>query len=215
MFLSFEQLLNMDNPVFVAIKERRSIRQYTDKHVSSEMLELIIHAGKYAPSAENRQPWKFIVVTDRNTIQSLSEQTKQEIGSVLKHKWKWKRAFPELNDKRTALFLSAVSQSSSDEIFHDAPVLVFLITTGEIFNDESCACAAQNMMLAAWSLGLGSCWIGFAKFLEIDTNVIANLGVPEEYHIAAALTFGYPQKTTQRAPIRKPTATIIKWIEGQ
>jgi len=204
----------MDNPVFVAIKERRSVRNYTEKHVPSDMLETIIHAGKYAPSAENRQPWKFIVVTDRNVIHSLSEQTKQQIGFVLKRKWKWKRTFSELNDPRTILFLRAISESSDDEIFHDAPALVFIITTEEIFNDESCACAAQNMMLAAWSLGLGSCWIGFSKFLEIDTNALTNLGVPEGYHIAAALTFGYPQKT-QRAQIRKPTATVIKWIEGQ
>ena len=130
----------------------------------------------------------------------------------LKHKWKWKHLFPELNDKKTAFFLMSVSQSEDDNIFHNAPVLIFIVTTDQTFNDESCACAAQNMMLAAWSLGIGSCWIGFAKFLEVDAAILTDLRVPEGHHIAAALTFGYPHKIP-KTTFRKPLSTIIHRID--
>jgi len=202
----------MDNQVLATIKQRRSIRQYTEREVPEEVLETVINAGKYAPSAEGRQPWKFVVVTDTGLIQHLSRRVKEKMATVLKHRRKWKKRFSELEDDRMVLFLRAVAGSTQDVVFHHAPALVFILTTDELFNDESCACAAQNMMLAAWSLGVGSCWIGFAKFLESDPAVMQELKVPEGYHISAALTFGYPERVPQ-PPLRHPTATVINWIK--
>jgi nitroreductase len=203
----------METPVIVTIKDRRSIRNYTKQKIPADLVETIINAGKYAPSAENRQPWKFIVISDLKKLQSLSQQVKKRIAHVLKHKWKWKFRYPELTDQRIIFFLREISQSENDTIFHNAPVLVLVVTTDQAFNDESCACAAQNMMLAAWSLGIGSCWIGFIKFLEADPKILSKLGIPEDYHISASLTFGYPEKIP-KASFRKPTATIIRHIEA-
>lgn len=202
----------MDNQVLATIKERRSIRRYTKQEVPEEVLETIINAGKYAPSAEGRQPWKFVVVTDTELIRGMSRRVKEQMATVLKHRRKWKKRFAELKDDRTVLFLRAVANSAQDVIFHDAPAVVFILTTDELFNDESCACAAQNMMLAAWSLGIGSCWIGFATFLETDPAVMQKLKVPEGHHIAAAIVFGYPGHVPS-PPLRQPTATIINWIK--
>jgi len=193
------------------IRERRSIRNYEDNEITKESIDKIITAGRYAPSAENRQPWKFIVITNREEIKRLSEETKEQIKKILKQRWKWKRKYRELKDRQTLLFLHAVAFSKKDNVFHDAPAVVFILTDDEIFNDESCACAAQNMMLAAWSIGIGSCWIGFAKFLEMS-DAIKEMGMPEGHHIAACLTFGYAKSMSKAAP-RKPTSDVIKWIE--
>lgn len=201
----------MENEIIRCIKERRSIRNYLDKELPKEIIEKIIEAGRYAPSAENKQPWRFIVITDRAYINELSERVKKQVRNILKRKWKWKKKYPELNERETFLFLNAVANSSRDVIFHNAPAVVFIITENKAFYDESCACAAQNMMLAAWSLGIGSCWIGFTKFLKMDKEAMKMLGVPHGYHIAACLTLGYPAKVL-KAPMRNPMAGIMKWI---
>ncbi len=201
-----------ENAVIKCIKERRSIRNYLDKEIPKEIIEEIISAGKYAPSAEDRQPWKFIVITNRDLINELSNEVKKQISEILKKKKKWKKKYRELEDERAVLFLKAVSSSKQDVIFYNAPVIIFILTEEGAFNDESCACCAENMMLSAWSTGIGSCWIGFAKFLEMNEEAMKKIGVPEGYHISACLIFGYPEKVP-KATIRKPTADIIKWIE--
>ena len=197
--------------VIKCIKERRSIRNYLDKEVSKEIIEEIIEAGRYAPSAENRQPWKFIVITDKALINEMSREVKRQIKRILKQRWKWKRKFKDLKERETVIFLNAIANSSKDIIFYNAPVVIFIVTDDRAFNDESCACAAQNMMLAAWSMGIGSCWIGFAKFLEANKNIMQKIGIPPECHIAACLIFGYPAKVP-KAALRNPMASIIKWI---
>ncbi|MEM2583205.1 MAG: nitroreductase family protein [Candidatus Thermoplasmatota archaeon] len=202
----------MENEVISCIKERRSIRNYSSRPLSKEIIEEIINAGKYAPSAENRQPWRFIVITNRDFIKKLSEEVKKQIAIIIKNRRKWRKKYKELNDERTIIFLSAIANSKIDSIFFDAPTVVFIVTDEKMFNDESCACCAQNMMLAAWSMGVGSCWIGFAKFLEMNKDIMEEIGMPSGYHISACLTFGYPEKIPQ-ASIRNPMADIIKWID--
>jgi len=202
----------MENEVMKCIRERRSIRNYEERELPGDILKEIIMAGRYAPSAENRQPWKFIVVTNRDVISFLSRRTKEQIGKMLKQKRKWKKKFNELEDEQTVMFLQAVALSKRDMVFHNAPAAVFIVTPDSIFNDESCACAAQNMMLAARSLGVGSCWVGFAKFLEWDNEATEKLGMSEGHHIAASIVFGYHENLPKSTP-RKPTADIIKWID--
>ena len=197
------------NEVIKCIKERRSIRNFLDKKIPKEIIEEIIEAGKYAPSAEDRQPWKFIVVTKKELIQELSNEIKKQIKRILDKKRKWKKKFKELEDERLVLFLKAIANSKEDVIFYNAPLVIFIICEDEIFNDESCVCCAQNMMLSAWSMGIGSCWIGFAKFLEANEEVMERLEIPEGHHISACIVFGYPAKVP-KATIRKPT--FIKWF---
>ena len=206
------QFYFMENEIIKCIKERRSIRRYLDKDIPKELIEKIIEAGRYAPSAEDRQPWRFIVITNKEKIRELSNEVKNQIRNVLKNKWKWKRKYKELKDERLLLFLNAIVHSRKDIVFYDAPVVIFILTDDKVFNDESCACSAQNMMLAAWSMGIGSCWVGFAKFLELSKDAMQNIGIPDGYHIASCLIFGYPAKVP-RATIRKPIADIIKWID--
>ena len=211
-YLLFEKLIFMENEVIKCIKERRSIRNYLDKPLPKEIIEEIILAGRYAPSAENRQPWRFIVITNKQLINELSLRVKKQIAKILEKRGKWKKKFKELEDERLVLFLKAISNSKEDVVFYDAPALIFIIAKDEIFNLESCACCAENMMLAAWSLGIGSCWIGLANFLELDEEAMEKIGMPTGYKIMACIIFGYPMKIP-KATIRNPSSDVIKWIE--
>jgi nitroreductase len=206
-------VIGMENPFLDLIKERRSIRNYQSKIVEEDTIKKIIQSGRYAPSAENRQPWKFIIVTNKDLIKELSIEVKRQINIILKKRFIKKFSFKELKDDRVIQFLSFLVKSKGDTIFFDAPVIVFIISRDEIFNDESCACCAQNMMLAAHSLGLGSCWIGFAHLLQYNKDYLIKLGVPDEYHISSTIIFGYPEGKTGDASFRKVTSDIIKWIK--
>ena len=130
----------------------------------------------------------------------------------MRKKRKFRKKYRELDEEDTILFLNAVRNANKDLIFYNAPAVIFIITEPKTFNLESCAAAAENMMLAAWSMGIGSCWIGFGKFLELDKEYMAKVGIGEGYEIAACLAFGYPQKVPKHALPRKPNAGIIKWI---
>lgn len=195
------------------LKKRRSIRSYKKIPVNKELIEEIIQAGRYAPSATNRQPWRFIVITKKDMIDDIAQIVKNEIKSVLKKRFILKYFFPSLKNKETINFLAAIIYSKEDLLFFNAPVLVFIVSEKGRFNDESCACCAQNMMLAAHCHDIGSCWIGFAHFLGLNKKWMEKIGIPKGYHISAALVFGYPDDTPSQTPYRKPNANIINWIQ--
>jgi len=198
--------------VLEAIRTRRSIRRYTDEPVSREQIEEVIQAGRFAPSAENRQPWRFIVVTDRAVIARLSDKIKKGIRSLLKYRFIARLWMKELRDTNVLKLLYGVASAEQDLIFFEAPAVVFIVTPDIRFNDESCACCAQNMMLAAHALGLGSCWIGFASVLGLKKAMLRDIGMPEGYHIAATLTIGHPKGSPQ-PQMRNPMADVINWID--
>lgn len=202
----------MSNSFIQMIKERRSVRSFDEKPVEKEVLEEIIQAGKYAPSAMNKQPWKFIVITDKKVISDLSSKVQKELQSILKKRFISQFKYKELKDEQMLHHLAAFAFSEKDIIFFEAPALVFILTTDSLFFNESCACCAENMMLAAHSLGIGSCWIGFASVLGMNKNIMNSVGIPDGYHIAAAIVFGYPKGKIGKASIRKVESDVIKWI---
>jgi nitroreductase len=203
----------MTNPVIDAIKHRRSIRKFIDKPVEKTLIDEIINAGKYAPSAKNDQPWRFIVITNKEKISHLSKDVQNEMRSIVKKRMILRVSHKQLRNKETIAFLYGAAMAPNDVIFFNAPVLILVVTKNREFYDESCACCAQNMMLAAHSLGLGSCWIGFAHFLDQNKKVLTDLQIPSGYHISAALIIGHPQKKPGQPPIRKPMADVINWIQ--
>jgi nitroreductase len=90
-------------------------------------------------------------------------------------------------------------------------VLILVFATPDVVNDHDCALAAENMMLAAHSLGIGSCWIGLALHLGWDAEFLKEAGVPEGHKLVAPIIFGYPAKGERKAPARNADV-ILKWI---
>jgi nitroreductase len=203
----------MTNEVIQAIKKRRSVRTFDEKSIDDDTLCEIIQAGRYAPSALNRQPWKFIVISNKKLIKEIVIMVKKELKNILKKRFYKKYSIPELKNEEIVQHVLAFALSKEDIIFFDAPVLLFILTQDRLFYDESCACCAQNMMLAAHSLGIGSCWIGFASVLGMNKAMMQKIKVPEGYHISAALVFGYQKGNPERASIRKVEADVIEWFK--
>lgn len=196
------------NAVIENIRQRRSIRKYKNKRVPKRLIKDIIEAGRYAPSAHNSQPWRFIVIEDKKKIKELSEYVK---------KWFKRRVslgfFVGLFNKGIKEELEAAKKRlvKEDLFFYNAPLLIIICAKPRRFTKEDCACAAQNMMLVARSLGIGSCWIGFADIaINKNRKLMRSLGVPEGYKIMGHLIFGYPIKFPEKAMERKKEANVIR-----
>ncbi len=103
-------------------------------------------------------------------------------------------------------------KSPGFNVFYNAPVLVLIFASPDAFRPEyDCALAAENMMLAARSLGIGSCWIGFGMPLGSDPVLLDELKVPAGHRLMAPLIFGYPMRDLQPAPPRKDDV-VLNWV---
>jgi nitroreductase len=177
------------------------VRNYSDKEVPDEIIKEIIRAGTYAPTAMNQQPWRFVVVKNKKLIEEYDERAKKLFVA----------AFKDTTIPAMAAYVRNLSKPEA-RLFYGAPVLILVFASPDVVMDHDCALAAENMMLAAHSLGIGSCWIGLALHLGWDTEFLKEAGVPEGHKLVAPLIFGYPEKGELKAPPRK-TDVILKWIK--
>lgn len=160
-----------------AIFGRRSVRDYQDKPVPEEIIQKILKAGAMAPSAMNRQPCRFIVIEDRKKIAELSEKVKKKAGLL---------GFGARIAERAKIV--------EDAIFYGGTLLILVVAEKGNWMETDCALAAQNMMLRAYDLGLGSCFIGFMNLLDDDRETMDELGVLGSQKLYCPLIFGYPKK---------------------
>ncbi len=188
------------NQVLEAIKSRRAIRSYEDKPVPETAIETMLEAATYAPTAINLQPWKFTIVASKTEMKRLSDIAKPTLL----------RTLPDAGNPA----LAALKKSLSDpkyNVFYEAPLLIFVSAAPSRFGVYDCTMAAQNMMLAAYSLGIGSCWIGTAVGLANDPKIKAELGIPDDHEVHAAVIFGYPKNGFPQSPPKHP-AQVLKRI---
>ncbi|MBS7622600.1 nitroreductase family protein [Candidatus Bathyarchaeota archaeon] len=156
--------------VFEAIRARRSVRRYKPRPVEREKLERILEAGRLAPSAANRQPWHFVVVTDPSVRDELvmaheRDQFFRSTGDLL----------------RAPVVIVACADRKRAWVRRD----------GEEYWKVDVAIAMQNMVLCATEEGLGTCWIG--AFSPEATRKI--LGIPDDIRIVAITPLGYPDES--------------------
>ncbi len=168
------------NPVLSNIMARRSIRKYLDKPVEHEKLEMVVNAGINAPSGMNRQPWIIRVVEDQQLIADVTEV--------------YKRNNPE-QVKRDKDFKN---------MFRNAPNLICVCTPAEGGGELDAGLLGENMMLAAQSMGLGTCCLGGpVRFLNSNADAkffLDRLNIPEGYKLNYILAIGYPDEQPEAKP---------------
>ena len=181
------------NAVIEAINKRRSIRSYEPKSIPRDVINTIIEAGNQAPSTMGMvkgvlrfQPWRFVVVEDPEFKQKLL-QTALPIWKKMTESMK--EMDPEVYEK--AMKLYEAMPEPKDMVYHGAPVILFII--GPIRNAVSCALACENIMIAATSLGLGSCYTGFGANVKGDADVVKAFELTDGERIYGPILLGYPK----------------------
>lgn len=194
------------------IQDRRSIRRYTDEPVSAEHLDMILEAARQAPSGENAQPWRFIVVNDPATRKQLGAiagggsgrrftaefvtQKMQERFSDLEDEAKKKAIFEKLTSGRISAFLA------------DAPVSIVVCGRKDVWDlPYDTSAAIENILLMVTALDLGACWV-IAPCIDIrdEERLKDLLGVPEGIKVVSIVAIGHltrPHRPRPRIPLNE------------
>lgn len=181
------------NDTLKTIYERRAVRKYKNISVPKELIEQIIDAGRMAPSAINKQPWRFHVVTESEDIRLYSKEIskialKEFVKIGIREIIKTTRDFLQFSHDTDFLKVE-------DPVFHGAPVVIFISSPKDNeWAPLDIGMCSQNMMLCAKSLGLDSCPVGFGKYIE-KTKIFSRLGIPSNEHVNLAIVFGYGDET--------------------
>jgi len=188
--------------VFDAIRDRRAVREFTDRPVDRATVQRLIDAAVRAPSAMNLQPWAFLVVQDRPALRQISDAAKTYLlGTIVP-------SSPLANYRH-------MLTDAAFEIFYGAPTLIVVCTDGSPSTEathaaEDCCLAAENLMLAAHATGLGSCWIGFARPWLSTGAAKSALAIPENWVPVAPVIVGYPRQAPAPTPRKAPS---VIWYE--
>ncbi|MFX0059533.1 MAG: nitroreductase family protein [Candidatus Hodarchaeota archaeon] len=157
------------------IKSRRSIRNFQDKMISDNEINMILEAGRWAPSASNRQPWVFIVLKDRDFINKIAKVA--SYGKFI---------------KEASVVIAIIGKTKT------SPKWYIIDTT----------LVTMNMMLMAWSLGIGTCWIGTMNRDKAKQILELN----NDDYVATILPFGYIRGDIPAPTQRKSLKEIVKEI---
>jgi nitroreductase len=180
----------------VCIKGRRSVRTYTEEPVLKTQIEAVLEAGTWAPTGMHREPWKFIVIEDKQLIKYVSDETKVLVQQMMP---------PIANQFAT----------DADIICYSAPVLILICTENDPQWDNvnllDSVLAAQNMFLKAFELGLGTCYMGFVNFLNNNPEALKKIGVPDNYKMMVPLILGHPK--TKQGTGKRSKPAVLKWIQ--
>lgn len=198
--------------VIEAIKTRRSIKgNFIDKAIEKEKIEQVIEAGLWAPSGQNQQPCRFIVVGEPTLLAEI-EAEMFRIGEMIKKIRPVVGLFKcELRGEKGKRAMKSIRPKA----FHGAPMLIIVgaMSDSSSTYQKDCSLAVQNMMLAAHELGLGTCCMGWVTALNKSRDIKAKLNIPKGFEICNALTLGYYDTDKMpKAPQRKTVAEVTTWF---
>ena len=169
-----------ENAVIETIMTRRSVRKYQPQAVNRDTMQVIMECGINAPNAINRQAWEVRVLDNPETIQKLTELYVKE------------------NPKEA-------ENTNFRNMFRNAPTIVFIANdTTFAYSPVDCGLMAENMILSAWSMGIGSCCLGGpARFMKANleaNEILKQMGFSENYDLLLCIGFGYPAETPKAKP---------------
>ncbi len=180
------------------IKKRRSIRKFKNTDISKEIIEDLIECARIAPSAKNRQNWKFLIV---------KENTKNEIADIMLEKEKKSKVSLERK-----IYNANSSVKATANIMKEAPILILVLKQYEnnwtIGDSLSIGGAIEHICLRATDLGLGSLWIRDIVYTQKE---IAELVGHKDMELISAISIGYPNENPRQRP-RKKLNEILEWL---
>jgi len=212
--MSYAELLDL-------LRSRRSVRRFTAERPSRELLTHLIEAATTAPSASNKQPWRFFVLEDAERIRMLAGEVGAVVEEIARHvEPASAAAFRAYGDYFTRFEAAPVVIAA---LYRPLTVLSHLVDSGLSLEAREriallernsgligTAMALQNLLLAAHALGLGAS--GLTGPLVAEHRLRARLEIPDGWQIAALVAVGYADETPA-PPARKPAAAVVRWLE--
>ncbi len=217
-----DQLTEVEKVIY----RRRSNRIFKKDPVPRELIERVLEAGRYAPSAGNGQPVRYVVITDPELIQQIEDSCTPLLDRLSKFYREgpapvkallslWGLMNPQDMDIRPIYAINALTrQGSKLALMHHAPCVILVLADTRAISDYSldCGIAGQNMVLTAHSLGLGTCYVGLIKKpVNMNRKLKKKLGIEYPYTLVTSIAMGFPKVSQDRHVTRDKTP--ITWLE--
>jgi nitroreductase len=184
------------NQTIDTILNRRSVRAFEPKQIARDDLDKILSCGDAGPSGANNRGWRYVVVQDASFKKKLVD-----LGMPLYRKWLEKMP-QHFKDMRKEI------DKSPDPIYYGAPTIVFVIGKSMTV-DMDCPMACQNIMLAARSLGIGSCWVFIGQLVLQDPSMKADFMLLEGEKVFGPIILGYPLRNEYPPRPDNARSTIV------
>jgi len=180
------------NKVLETIKSRRSIRKYLPEQLKEAELAAILEAGAWAPSAHNDQSWHFTVIRNKELIDRISEKAKEQMAA------------------QDSDWVRTMGRNKAFHIFYHSPAVIVVSMRKDAMSPlVDCSAAIENMLLAAESLAIGSCWIGLARYYFSLKDELPRLNIPAGYEPCYAVALGYKDQGPGAQPRKKDAVNYI------
>jgi nitroreductase len=185
---------------FELLKTRRSIRNFKNQKIPTELVKEIISDSCLAPSSGNGQPWNFVIINNADMIKRLSDESKKTLLSYIEKN-------PDSSVKR----YKGALENDAFNVFYNAPCLVIITGPKDLRSlSVDCTLCAAYFMFSASARGLGTCWIGLGAGI-VDPETLSEIGILEDHVIVAPIIIGYPAKIPKAS--RRNAPNILKVIE--
>ena len=197
--MSERSLQHADNSILKNIYARRSVRAYAPTLLTSATVQTLLDAAVHAPTAMHEEPWAFVVVQNHALLQRLSDLAKPIFVEEVRHR----------NAQGVSHSFDHIMRPDFN-IFHGANTLIIICAKPlGPFVAADCWLAAENLMLAASAIGLGSCVIGSVVSALHIHKVKTELGIPDEYSAIAPIVVGVPSGETKATSRTDPL--VLSW----
>jgi len=185
---------------YEVIKNRRSVRAYTAQPVIEPLLQELIELAVLAPNGINLQPWRFVIITNQESLAALNLAVLQLLRQT------------EMPAATKFESLKETINQPDFNIFYGAPALILILGDQQVPTATiDCQLAAENLFLAAQAKGLGTCYMGFLLMFQEDPRIRQLLKLPTGYELMAATVVGYPAATGEDKSGR--AAPQIDWLK--
>lgn len=205
---------NLVDAAIKVIQDRRSVRNFTDEPIADQDLDMILEAARLAPSGENAQPWRFIVVKDelmrkkmgaiagggssrRFTAEFVTKKMQERFAN-LEDEAKKQAAFQKLTTGQVSAFMA------------EAPINLVVCGKKDVWDTPyDTSAAIENILLMVAALGLGACWV-IAPCIDIrdEDRIKGLLGIPEDYKAVSIISIGHPARAHKPRP-RMPLKELV------
>ncbi|HQT25917.1 MAG TPA: nitroreductase family protein [Burkholderiales bacterium] len=183
--------MNQRQTVFEAILARRSVRSFTHREVDKITIQTLLEAAVRAPTNMLEEPRAFAIIQDRALLKHFSDLAKSMKGN-----------------NGPVEFIHPDSN-----LFHDAGTLILICSQPDLFESADCWLAAENLLLAACSIGLGTCIIGSSLAVLNSPESKTMMGIPEKFSVMVPIIVGFPEHQT--APSSRKRPFVLSWKASQ